>query len=343
MKKSIAVALAAIVLVGAGCSSQGSNNGEAESGEATTQSEVPEAFTAYCAMQEEECATYLDKFTEETGIEARFVRLGAGEILARVDAEKGNPQASVWLGGAADNQVNAAGRGLIEQYAPEAVEQVDAKFRDQDGFWIPLSWAPQLIVQNPEVAASVGAPDPTTWEALADPAYKNLIALADPASSGTAFVFVAGLIQAYGEDEAFELLKAIDQNVVQYTASGAAPVTMTGQGETAAAVTYLQDAEVALGKGFPVKVFFPASGVPYEIAATALIANAPEKEIPGAKAFIDWTLTESGQQAMAATGRLSVLDGVVNPDAQVDVSDVKLIDYDLVWAGENRDRILARY
>ena len=44
------------------------------------------------------------------------------------------------------------------------------------------------------------------------------IEISHPASSGTAYTILAGLVQHMGEDKAFEYLKALHKNVTQYTA-----------------------------------------------------------------------------------------------------------------------------
>ena len=67
-----------------------------------------EPITAYCPMSEDDCRSVLAAFKRDTGVDSRFVRLGAGEIVARIRAERSNPRASLWLAGAADNFIQAA-------------------------------------------------------------------------------------------------------------------------------------------------------------------------------------------------------------------------------------------
>lgn len=156
-------------------------------------------------------------------------------------------------------------------------------------------------------------------------------------------MFLSTLVQKYGEDEAFELLKAIDKNVVQYTKSGAAPTNMAGMGEVALGVGFVQDVESALIEGYPLNMSFPEN-TGYELNASALIAGGPEAEMPGAKAFLDWIITEEGQQAMANTHRLSLIEGIVDPETRIPEGTViTTIDYDPFWSGANRARLLERY
>lgn len=73
-------------------------------------------LTVYTALPDTEVPTYYSEFQKETGIKIQSVRLSAGELLARVTAEKNNPQASVWFGSSLDNFVPAGKAGFLEAY-----------------------------------------------------------------------------------------------------------------------------------------------------------------------------------------------------------------------------------
>ena len=300
-------------------------------------------LTVYCPMSEDDCGAVLKAFKDDTGVESQFVRIGAGEILARIRAEKANPQAGLWLAGAADNFIQGASEGLLAPHKTVGIEKVDPRYTDKEGRWTPISLSPIVFAYSQQVLDETGAKPPTSWKAFADPAYKEGVALAHPASSGTAYVALASIVQLLGEDEAFKLMKDIDKNVVQYTRSGTAPSRMAANGEVALAMAFTQDVEAALAQGYPLGYSFPEEGTGFEVNAAAAVANAPEDQAKGAAAFLDWVLTDKGQAAMGATFRGPIVPGYKNPDAKIDLSSVKMIDYDFTWAGQNRARLLERY
>lgn len=300
-------------------------------------------LTVYCPMSEDDCGAVLKAFKDDTGIESQFVRIGAGEILARIRAEKANPQAGLWLAGAADNFIQGASEGLLAAHKPKGIEKVDQRYVNKDGFWTPISRSPIVFAYSQQVLDEIGAKPPTSWKSFADPGFKEGVALAHPASSGTAYVALASIVQLFGEDEAFTLMKEVDKNVVQYTRSGTAPSRMAANGEVALAMAFTQDVEAALAQGYPLGYSFPGEGTGFEVNAAAAVANAPEDQAKGAIAFLDWILTERGQAAMGATFRGPIVPGYKNPDARIDLSNVKMIDYNFTWAGENRARLLERY
>lgn len=300
-------------------------------------------LTVYCPMSDADCASVLEAFKADTGVESQFVRIGAGEILARIRAEKNNPQAGLWLAGAADNFIQAAGEDLLAPHQAAGLDKVDPRYTDKEHRWTPISLSPIVFAYSQQVLDEIGAQPPKSWKDFAEPVFKDGVALAHPASSGTAYVALASTVQLMGEDEAFELMKKVDENVVQYTRSGTAPSRMAANGEVALAMAFTQDVEAALEQGYPLGYSFPEEGTGFEVNAAAAVANAPEDQAKAATAFLDWVLTEKGQAAMGATFRGPIVPGYKNPNAKIDLTNVKMIDYNFGWAGENRARLLERY
>ena len=56
----------------------------------------------YATMPDKYASEVLAQFSKDTGIKVNYLRLSAGEVLARVQAEKNNPQVDAILGGPAD-------------------------------------------------------------------------------------------------------------------------------------------------------------------------------------------------------------------------------------------------
>ena len=56
------------------------------------------------------------QFTKDTGIKVDFIDMSSGEVLSKLQAEKGKPSADVWFGGGLDSFITAKNKGLLEQY-----------------------------------------------------------------------------------------------------------------------------------------------------------------------------------------------------------------------------------
>ena len=200
---------------------------------APTAASAAEELTLYCSPQIEWCQVMVEEFQKATGIEVAMTRKSSGETFAQIKAEAQNPKGDVWWGGTGDPHLQAAEEGLTEEYqSPMLAELRDwavnqAKAADYKTVGI---YAGALgIGYNTELLEEKGVPAPKCWKDLAEPDYKGEIQIANPNSSGTAYTTLATLVQIFGEDEAFELLKAMHQNVNQYTKSGSAPIKAAAQ------------------------------------------------------------------------------------------------------------------
>ena len=79
----------------------------------------------------------------------------------------------------------------------------------------------------------------------------------------------------------------------------------------------------------------------YEIGVVALIKGGPEPEL--GKKFIDWVLSKRAQDLLQTWFRIPL-----NPQAEVaagatKASDVKLINYDAEWSGNNNKRLIEKW
>ena len=70
----------------------------------------------YCGVDEKWCRAVATAYQKETGVQVDMTRMSAGEIYARVRAEKENPHGDVWFGGTGDPHLQAADEGLTEAY-----------------------------------------------------------------------------------------------------------------------------------------------------------------------------------------------------------------------------------
>ena len=83
-----------------------------------TASAGAEELTAYSIMPEKYASQVFAEFTKDTGIKVKFLRFSSGEALARLTAEKKNPQVDVMLGGPADTYAAGVKEGIFEAYKP---------------------------------------------------------------------------------------------------------------------------------------------------------------------------------------------------------------------------------
>ena len=198
---------------------------------------------------------------------------------------------------------------------------------------------------NTELLKKKKLPEPRCWADLVKPGYKGEIEISHPATSGTAYTIIAGLVQQMGEDAAFDYLKQLHRNVTSYTRSGQAQAPNVAKGEVAVGVSFIFGFERWRHDGFPVKTAAPCEGTGYEIGGIALVKGARNKE--NAKRYYDWLMSPAGQSIGAKAGSLqSPANKTFKPDPRIPSMDgVKLIKYDFQKYGQaaERKRLIDRW
>ena len=306
--------------------------------EDTTQAEETtndcKELTVYTAFPESEVVYYFNKFEEETGIKINYIRLSAGEMLTRVEAEKDNPQATLMFGGSTDNYIAAVDKGLLEAYQSPELKNTPDNYIDPTGTWNPIYVGCIAFACNAEWFADKGLDYPTSWADLLKPEFKGEVIMAHPATSGTAYTVLSTLVQLKGDDQVWDYLKELDKNISQYTKSGSAAPNAVAMGEAAIALTFSHDGLQPTAEGYPIALSFPSDGTGYEVGAMAIIKGGKEEEMDNAKKFIDWMCSEAGQGLYAENSSFRVPTNTAAPvaDGLITLDQVEVIDYDAVWA-----------
>jgi iron(III) transport system substrate-binding protein len=302
-------------------------------------------LTVLCTALEDWCHAMSEAFQRRTGIQTSYVRLAAGEALARLRATRGEPEYSVWWGSSADTLIAAGLEGLLEPYRSPHAAAIPSAYKDPTGLWTGIFIGTLGFCSNTDVLRQLGLKQPETWDDLLDPRLKGEVAMAHPASSGTAYTTVWTQVARLGSvDVAFDYLRRLHRNILQYSRSGPAPGLMAGRGEVAVAIIFAHDCLKFAEEGMTsLAVSFPREGTGYAIGGVALIKDAPAPE--AAKQWIDWVLTPEAQEIgpTVKAYQLPTHPAAIPPAQAVRLGTVKLVDYDLWEAGRRRRELIRRF
>ena len=300
-------------------------------------------LNAYCIMPEKYASKVFEAFTAETGVKVNFMRFSSGEALARVVAEKGNPQADVILGGPADTYEAGVKEGVFEAYKPAGADDIPAQFRSPQNFWTGIGVIPLVFLTNNTFLKDKGLAAPQSWNDLLDPAYKNGLQMADARTSGTATERIYTLVKVFGEDGAFDYQKKLHQNVQMYTKSGAGGAMPIATGQAASGIFYIVDALEIQQQGHNVVISYPKEGVTFGIEATGVLKGA--KNMESAKKFVDWAASKAFAQLIVdkKINYIPTRTDVTVTNPALDVSKVKLFETDVAWKGANRKAYVDRW
>jgi iron(III) transport system substrate-binding protein len=297
----------------------------------------------YTAYEENELKTFWEQFKKDMpdlAARASYIRGSTGPTMARVEAERANPQGDVVWGVFNDYLTGAARKGLLEPYAAKESEAIAARFKHPENLWQGVTLLTVAFAVNEKRTAELKLPVPRTWADLIDPKYKGHIVMSNPSTSGTAYLLLASHVARLGEDRAFEYYRSLDKNLSQVTKSGGAPGRMAASGETPIGIALAYEVEVAKRQGAPIAVVYPSDGVAWTFEGNALIKGAKHRE--NARRFLDWAVSRSAMTAYAQwrdTGITRADVAVTGPK----MSDLGLVNLDFVKAAEDKDRLVKKW
>lgn len=299
----------------------------------------------YTAFEENELKTFWEQFKKDLpdlAAKASYIRGSTGPTIARLEAEKANPQADVVWGVFNDYMTGAAKKGLLEPYAAKDSSTIAARFKHPENMWQGVTLLTVAFAVNQKKMAELKLPPPRSWADLLDPKYKGHIVMSNPSTSGTAYLLLASHAARLGEDRMWEYYDAIDKNLSQVTKSGGAPGRMAASGETPIGIALAYEVEVAKKQGAPIDVIWPSDGVPWTFEGNGLVKGA--KNPQNAKRFLDWAVSKTAMTSYAEWRGT----GIARTDVPVSgpkITDMKLIDVDFVKAGDPqyKDRLVKRW
>jgi iron(III) transport system substrate-binding protein len=308
-----------------------------------------QTVNAICSTDQAWCELAAKEFSQATGIKVLQTHKATGEALAQVRAESANPKTDIWWGGTGDPFLQAAEIGLLEPYRPAylndlhgwSVRQYAMTQNMVGGFYtsaIGFGW-------NTEVLKKKKLAEPKCWADVIRPEYKGEIEISHPASSGTAYTVLAGLVQLMGEEPAFDYMKKLHKNITNYTRSGQAQAPNVAKGEVALGISFIFGFEGWRQNKYPVKAAAPCEGTSYEVGGIALVKGARNKV--AALRYYDWLMSPAGQAIGARANSLQVpANKSFKPDARIPLmDDVRLIKYDFEKYGKaaERKRLIERW
>jgi iron(III) transport system substrate-binding protein len=219
-------------------------------------------------------------FEQATGIKVTTVRLGTGEAVKRIAAEKDNPLADIfWSGDAA--VLDAAKANFAPYDSPEA-QNLPPGCIDPEKRWTAANTHLMVLMVNTRLVKP--ADMPKSWSDILDPKWKNKVVMADPAKSGSAYSQIFGVYQLYGLDG----LTALANNA-RILDSSSQVYKGTAEGEFPIGITMEYAAHRYITGGCAVKIVYPSDGTISAPEGVALVAGAAHAQ--EARAFFDYLLS----------------------------------------------------
>ena len=300
-----------------------------------------------CSVPMAWCEAASAAFHKDTGIHVSLTVKSAAEALAQITAERASPKHDVWFGGG--GHLRAAQLALTDEYrSPALAELHEWAVRTADvSAWHAVGvYAGVLgIAYNADVLAKKSLAEPHCWSDLAQSAYRDQLEMPNPAASDAGYLAVATLVQIFGEEPAFDLLKSVHRNARTYARTTPGAVRAAARGEVAVAVGYLHDGASEAANGFPIRLVTPCEGSGYEVGAMSIVKGA--RNLQNARRFYDWALTPAAQKLGVDTKHFVLPSNraAPAPPGVPTATEAKLIAFDFAKYANTveRARLLERW
>ena len=317
---------------------------------ATPEAQGSNELVIYSPNADDEVNKIIPAFEKATGIKVVLQSMGTGDVLARIAAEKENPQADInW--GAINLGIYQNNPELWESYTSENEKNVPDAYKNTTGFFTnyKLSGSAALLL-NIDVFNKLGL-DPEKFTGYKDLLLRELkgkIAIGDPTASSSAMAELTNMLLVMGEkaydEKAWEFVeKFVAQLDGTILSSSSQIYKATVDGEYAVGVSYEDPCVSLIEDGATnVKLVYPEEGSVWLPSGVGIVKNAPHME--NAKKFIDFLISDEGQKLLAETTTRPVNTSIKNTSKFVKpFEEIKVAYEDIPYCAEHRKEWQERW
>lgn len=173
---------------------------------------------------------------------------------------------------------------------------------DEDLYWFGCALSSFGIVYNVDMLEKLGLPAPRDWEDLTDPGYAGWLALSDPRQSGSVATTYESILNNYGWERGWRILRAMSANAQYFSNSSTkAPLDVSaGEAASGVAIDFYGrfQAQATLQPGqrpdeSRVGYVDPEGLVFMDPDPVSMLRGGPNPVV--ARRFIEYVLSEQGQ------------------------------------------------
>jgi iron(III) transport system substrate-binding protein len=292
------------------------------------------ALTVYSGRNQDLVGDLLEQYQKETGTKLEIRYSDSADLAATLIEEGDNSPADVFFSQDAGALGALQKEGLLAKLPQATLDQVDQRFRSEQGQWVGLSARARVIAYDKRELKESDLPRSVLD--VPDEKWKGRVGWAPTNPSFE--TFVTALRKLRGEDVARKWLEDMVANDTKAFKNNIAVRDAIANGEVDIGLInhyYVAEAIAVEGEDYPVGVYFPPGGDPGSLVnvAGAAILESSEKQ-QQAQELVDWLLGRTAQEYFAdktkeypiaagvkADPALEPLDEIEQPD--IDLSDLE--------------------
>ncbi len=294
-------------------------------------------ITLYTSQSPEIAQATVDAFqAAHPDITVEWTRNGTSQLMnvLAAEIEAGDVRPDVLLVADTINLGALKRDGRLMAYADAPVEGLDPATYDADKTFFGTKIMATGIVYNTQNAEPV-----STWAELLTEENRGQIAVPSPLYSGAALNHLHSVIDVPSVGwEFYEGLNALD--IIPEGGNGPALNAVAG-GMAKYGIIVDADSIRAKAAGSPVDFIYPEDGVSFITEPVAIMSTA--RNVEDAKTFVNFLLTEAGQELVVQQGNLPLHPGMEPPAGFPLLSQITLLPVDSDRAVETDAEVRAKF
>lgn len=332
IRRAIPLTMAA-ALAAAGLAACGDGESSDDATGAESAAESDKSITVYSGRSEDLVQPLLDQFTAETGIEVE-VRYDNSATMATQLLEEGDRSpADVFFSQDAGALGAVAKEGLFTELPAEVLGLVPAQYSAGTGEWVGVTARARVLVYNVDLVDEADLP--ASVFDLTEPEWSGQVGVAPTNASFQAFV--TAIRVEHGDAAAEEFLAGLVANDPEIRDGNGAILEEVNNGDLAAGlINHYYVGELANEQGVALEEldarlhFFPGgdTGGLVNVAGVGVLDKAAAD--PDVRAFVDFLLSQSAQEAFATqTFEYPLVAGVAGPEGLPALDSLEAPEIDL--------------
>lgn len=320
---------------GSGSEEEASKETDANStddGNTEETSEVSGELEFYTSQPDVDAEQLVEAFNEKyPDVKVNIFRSGTEEVISKINAEKeaGEVQADVLL--VADDVTFEALKedDLLMAYESPEADAIPEEFMDADNMYYGTKMMATVLAVNTHNVSDL----PASWKVLTAEEGKDQVVMPSPLYSGAAAYNLGVFTRTDGFG--WEFYEGMKENNPMITEGNGAVMenVASGQKNYGMVVDYL--VARAANDGSPVEIVYPEEGVPVITEPIGIMKDTDQEE--AAKAFVDFVLSEEGQQLQAEIGYTPIREGVEAPEGLKSLGDFEALSAPTEELYQNRE------
>ncbi|WP_028580894.1 ABC transporter substrate-binding protein [Desulfogranum japonicum] len=267
-----------------------------------------EELLLYTSQPAKDAQQTVEAFMEQhPDIELKWFRDGTTKLMTKLRAElsAGQAQPDVLLIADMVTLESLKQEKLLAAYMSPEAKHYESSLYEAAGYYYSTKLITTGIVYNTRAPQK-----PEHWTDLAKPEYKNQVAMPSPLYSGAALIHLAALTA--NPDIGWDYYENLAKNQARAKGGNGGTFKAVASGEKpyGMVVDFLAIREKS--KGSPVEFVFPEEGVSVVTEPVAIMAGAQHKA--AAETFVDFLLSEKGQNLVITQGYIPARNGLKAPE-----------------------------